>query len=439
MFLLIRASRSDGVYSAPGPSAPYAYNFVLLALFVPYGMMLRSWQRGGRPPSPRAVVLGAGVVWLLLLVAPPVQSRDVYQYLFYGRMEIVHDANPYLAEPRAFSADPWFHTIGWPGRQSVYGPLWTFAVARLVAVSGSRLLPSLLLVKGLAVGLAGIAVAGLSRLSGPARDGVTSQPARSMAFFALNPLVMTTVALGGHADAAVAASLVWAIVFDRQGRPLAASIALAAGSLVKAYAALPLLVYLFVRWRRAGAAHALKLAAAGLGLATAAYATYWRGLSTLRGLLSAGEATSSSLAGLLERGANAALRGVGLAAHEAVAHDLVRGLAATAMVATAAALVRSPRTLREPWRAGLLLLLAFTAVTPWFLPWYLIGLVAMAAAVEDPTLAACVGAFSGSCLVTASWLGGAGQALIRYGVPLATAGSVRRASAGDPRGPDRSP
>jgi hypothetical protein len=321
----------------------------------------------------------------------------------------------------------------------VYGPLWTLAVARLVAVSGSRLLPSLLMVKGLAVGLGGIAVAGLSRLSGPARDGVGSDPARSIAFFALNPLVMTTVALGGHADAAVAASLVWAIVFDRRGRPLAAALALAAGSLVKAYAALPLLVYLFVRWRRAGAVHALKLATAGLGLTIAAYAPYWRGLPTMRGIFSAGEATSSSLAGSLEHGVDAALRGVGLAAHEVLAHDVVRVLAVGAMVATAAALLRSPRTLREPWRAGLLLLLVFTAATPWFLPWYLIGLVALAAVVEDRALATCVGAFSGSCLATASWLGEGGQALIRYGSPLAAARLVRGTSAGVPPGPDRSP
>ena len=394
----------------------------MIGLFVPYGLMLRAWWRGGRPPSLKAVVLGAAALSMLLLAAPPVQSHDVFQYLFYGRMEIVHGANPYFAPPRKFTSDPWFRTIGWPGRTSVYGPLWTFAVARLVAASGSRLLPSLFMAKALAVGLAGIAVAGLCRLGGPGRDGVGSPPARSVAFFALNPLVVTTVALGGHADAAVAASLIWAMVFDRRNRPLAASLALTAGSLVKAYAALPMIVYLFVRSRRSGTAHALKLAAAGVGLATVAYFPYWRGLSTLRGLVSAGWATSSSLAGLLERGANWALRGAGLAAYAAGAHDLLRVLAAGVMVAVAVGLALSPRTLREPWRAALLLLLVFAVVTPWFLPWYLVGPVAVAAVIEDRALAALVAAFSGSCLVTASLLGETGQALLRYGSPLAAAG-----------------
>ena len=82
----------------------------ILVLFVPFGLALWAWRRGART-SLGFLIGGALVLHVLLLFAPPPQSQDLYQYLFYGRMQmlhppsgvgqmlILHGANPYVVQP----------------------------------------------------------------------------------------------------------------------------------------------------------------------------------------------------------------------------------------------------------------------------------------------------------------------------------------------------
>ena len=62
---------------------------------------------------------------------------------------------------------------------------------------------------------------------------------------------------------------------------------------------------------------------------------------------------------------------------------------------------------------------AYLAVTPWFLPWHLAGLLALAAVAASAPLEAAAYSFSGTASLTASFgetgWGGALQAGLRYG------------------------
>jgi ABC-type proline/glycine betaine transport system permease subunit len=88
---------------------------------------------------------------------------------------------------------------------------------------------------------------------------------------------------------------------------------------------------------------------------------------------------------------------------------------------------------------------AYLAVTPWFLPWHLVGLLALAAVAASAPLRAAAYAFSGTASLTAS-VGGTGwgralQTGLRYGVPAAAwlrAGG-RRATAPAPARSPRPP
>ena len=126
---------ASGVFFAPRPHATgYAYTWLVLALFVPYGFALWVLRRVPHP-SIRAVIVAAGIVTVPLMVAPLLQSQDLYQYLFYAKMQLVHGANPYIVDPDTFARDPWFAYVGWHEQLSVYGPLWSLAMQGVVAAA----------------------------------------------------------------------------------------------------------------------------------------------------------------------------------------------------------------------------------------------------------------------------------------------------------------
>jgi hypothetical protein len=93
-------------------------------------------------------------VQVIYLIAPPLALTDVFNYLNYARMEVVHHLNPYTTIPQLEPhSDPAFALSNWHGLLSPYGPLftiltftvatfslaayfWTFKAAILVAELG---------------------------------------------------------------------------------------------------------------------------------------------------------------------------------------------------------------------------------------------------------------------------------------------------------------
>jgi hypothetical protein len=75
-----------------------------------------------------------------LFLAPPLALTDVFNYINYGRMEVVHHLNPYttipILEPHG---DPSYYLSNWHQLLSPYGPLFTLMTFALVplGVAGS--------------------------------------------------------------------------------------------------------------------------------------------------------------------------------------------------------------------------------------------------------------------------------------------------------------
>ncbi len=72
-------------------------------------------------------------VHVIFLISPPLGLTDVFNYLNYGRMEIVHGLNPYatipVLEPHG---DPAYAISNWHHLLSPYGPLFTIYTFALV-------------------------------------------------------------------------------------------------------------------------------------------------------------------------------------------------------------------------------------------------------------------------------------------------------------------
>ena len=83
----------------------------------------------------RWIVAAIVAVHAIFLLSPPLALTDVFNYINYGRMEVVHHLNPYttipILEPHN---DPSFLLSNWHELLSPYGPLFTlltFAVVPL--------------------------------------------------------------------------------------------------------------------------------------------------------------------------------------------------------------------------------------------------------------------------------------------------------------------
>ena len=129
----------------------------------------------------------------MLTLAPPFSLTDTFNYLHYGRMLPLYGLDPYTALPIAARADPAYAYSTWHHLPSPYGPLFTLVDGAARALG----LPVAYWVLKVSIGVAAVAVAVLVALL--ARR-LGRDPARAVAFVALNPLVLVYGVGGVHND-----------------------------------------------------------------------------------------------------------------------------------------------------------------------------------------------------------------------------------------------
>jgi hypothetical protein len=126
-------------------------------------------------------------------VAPVLLSHDVYSYVDYARLGVVHGLDPYVHPPAAVPSDPIYPRVEWTDVPSAYGPLFTLAGYPLAWLPVDAAVAALKALAALSV----LALAALVARLAPSR-GVAPLPAA--AFVALNPLVLIHVVGGAHND-----------------------------------------------------------------------------------------------------------------------------------------------------------------------------------------------------------------------------------------------
>jgi alpha-1,6-mannosyltransferase len=138
-----------------------------------------------------AAIVGAHAIMFL---SPPLALTDIFNYINYGRMEVVHNLNPYttipVLEPHN---DPSYAPSNWHQLLSPYGPLFTlitFVVVPLGVAMSFWLLKGLLMLTSLGIVFL---VWRSARLVG--RD-----PVAAIVFVGLNPVVLIWGLGGDHND-----------------------------------------------------------------------------------------------------------------------------------------------------------------------------------------------------------------------------------------------
>lgn len=150
--------------------------------------------------SARTVAGVAATAIVLMTLAPPLLSQDVFSYVAYERLLAEHGLDPYSVPPSALPDPGIYPYVGWRDEVSAYGPLFTVATYPLGAIGVPAALWSF---KALAA--VGVAITGWATVRLAAIRGVT--PSFALAFVALNPLVLAHVVGGAHNDALMAAAI----------------------------------------------------------------------------------------------------------------------------------------------------------------------------------------------------------------------------------------
>ena len=160
-------------------------------------------------------------------LAPVLLSHDVYSYLDYARLGVVHGLDPYVQPPFAAPADPAYAKVEWTETTSAYGPLFTLATYPLAWLPVGVAVAALKAAAALSVlGLAAV----VSRIA--AWRG--ADPLRAAAFVALNPLVLVHVVGGAHNDGLAMLLALLAVAALLSAREASAGASLVAAVAIKA-------------------------------------------------------------------------------------------------------------------------------------------------------------------------------------------------------------
>ncbi len=163
-------------------------------------------------------------------LAPVLLSHDVFSYVDYARLGVVHGLDPYLHAPDAAPADPAFADVTWTEATSAYGPLFTLLTYPLAWLPIGVAVAVLKAVAALSV----LALAALvARIA--AWRGV--EPLRAAAFLALNPLVLVHVVGGAHNDGLMMLLAMLSVAAILAAREAAGGAALLAAVAIKVSAA----------------------------------------------------------------------------------------------------------------------------------------------------------------------------------------------------------
>jgi alpha-1,6-mannosyltransferase len=327
---------------------------------------------------------------LLFMLAPPLLSQDVFSYISYARLEVVHSLSPYTHSPDAVPGDAAFAFAGSKDSTSVYGPLFTLVTYPLAKLSVPTAFWTLKAV-------AALASLGVVALSWACARRLGRNPVPVALAVGLNPLVLVHVVGGAHNDSLVVLALLAAAFVvlgdaaprvsphagDRRAGPRATRDRLggflataAAGIKVSAGLVLP---FMAIGARRRGELIA-GAAGAAVAIAAVSFAAFGSDALDALGLIGENQERTSRWS-IPQRSADGIAALTGASSQRIV--DYTR--AAFAILFAVVVLVLVRRTWRAPsesseWLAAAgWATLALLVASAWLVPWYAIWLLPLAA------------------------------------------------------------
>jgi alpha-1,6-mannosyltransferase len=199
-----------------------AFSTLVAVMVACWLVMLAGARRAGAP-----WVLGAiATLHAILLLGPPLPLTDVFNYVNYARLDVVHGLNPYTDVPALLPGDPSYGYATWHHLLSPYGPLFTilsYAIAPLGLAGGMWVLKLLTVSASL----------GCLYLVWRLAERRGQDPLWATAFVGLNPLVLVYGVGGVHNDFFMLLAILLGVAAVLGGRPAAGGAAMVTAAALK--------------------------------------------------------------------------------------------------------------------------------------------------------------------------------------------------------------
>ncbi|HVB74597.1 MAG TPA: hypothetical protein VNE38_13665 [Ktedonobacteraceae bacterium] len=150
------------------------------------------------------------LIGCLYVLIPVVTSPDLFSYIAYARMGVLHDLNPLTTIPTAIRGDPIYTFVFWVDQPSAYGPTWAIITSLLqgsLAIFGNTyIMPMVLALRLLGLAMHLVSARLIWSISGQLQQ-LNGQPARATRkrlgatlAFAWNPLLLFEACVNAHND-----------------------------------------------------------------------------------------------------------------------------------------------------------------------------------------------------------------------------------------------
>lgn len=369
-----------------------------LALVCGFGCYYAAWRIASQlAPTRRRIMLVFGVAAILSTVLAftyPLLSDDMFYGIMGARTFSCYGQNPFATPPSRFPHDPFLPYAGWRDLTMPYGPLWVVISGLVAKISDRGLLATVLAFKALNVGVFLLTTGLLARLL------AKRTPRTALAgliLWAWNPLVLVEVASSAHNDIVMISLIVAACTFAAARRPTPALLMLALAVAAK-YVAILLVPFFALHFihRHANWRAGIRALIPGVGLSLVAlaalYVPFWVGFRTFGPL---GEA-QNYYGSVIAVARNLIPHGDGV-----LRDTLLRGGALLLYaICFVWLLCRIGRKLTDLFAASHAAILLLLLLWPFFMPWYTLWLVPIAALTGRPRLSRQIIVITGAALAT---------------------------------------
>jgi hypothetical protein len=328
------------------------YEGLLIAVCAGYAIVLACAGAIGR----RTLWTGIVVAHVAVLLGPPLLSADVFGYLDFARLGVLHGLDPYTHTAASATHDAVYPYLGWHDVSTPYGPLYTLFTYALVPLGISVGIWALKLVAVL-TSLAAIALVWRSA----DRRGLA--PASAAVLLGLNPLLIVFAVGGAHNDTLLGLLVAAGAVAVLDRRDVAGPATIVGAVAVKASAGLILPFALIAAHRRGRGRQAVAAVLAALTVVVLISLIGFGG--QISGLVGSLRGQQQFVA--VHSVPSFVSRVLGLGRLDATVRAIFEvGFAAALVACLVHAWRRSERWLEAYGWASLALLCA----TAWLLPWY---------------------------------------------------------------------
>ncbi len=202
----------------------FVFTGMLAAMYVSYVLALAYVPSIAERRRARLTIAAIVGVHAIFFLAPPMSLTDIFNYVNYGRMEIVHHLNPYttypILEPHG---DPSYALSNWHQLLSPYGPLFTlltFALVPLGVAASFWAIKAVLMAASL----------GTILLVWRCAELLDVDPVKAIVLVGLNPIVLVWGLGGDHNDFLIVFAIVLGFYLLLRARAHGAPEAARAGS-----------------------------------------------------------------------------------------------------------------------------------------------------------------------------------------------------------------